>query len=1210
LKQHRTDRLKHGHVGRADLAQALATHRRDGTGGKDSLETEDQIAGLLGFFRTEPRARPPKPAADVLEQAEVAPASLEVEARPMLPTPFWRPESFVPRQTAKIERVPSVVPIWSNRPKQPPQFHVLSQWRDLEGTLRALIGTKLLGTEIDTEAVVEALSRGRQLDRLPLEKRRRWGGVHVQVVVDRSDRLVPFWQDQDLVTAALRSMIADHRFELAVIHETLDEPRLLDSKASPSPYRPPPPGGVVLVLGDLGSLDDDAECRRRWRAFGHRLASGGCRAVALAPCPSTRCAGDLRGFWRILPWERRSPPTTQDEASLRQRARRLLRLVSPAVRIEPGFLRAVRRMLGPDAADAGTEADVWQHPALSSRSCVAASLLPDVAKELRAEFAEEPPEMRGAVLELLRRWRHGTADEIWFEEILNLAPESRSLLPHQADVEDAQRFFSFLNSHPGAMAAKDHAVKAWLGRVELRTTKSGWRVRELARAIYTARKDDPSFVLPAEVDPNDIPVVGSERSVDLWQRSSRLHRGIPSGTPSVGSMLGIVRASNDQIQIEELTGREAFWASGRAPTWAHDWGQDECGPWASFSVSGRDSAPVIQRLRWAPPGRFAMGSPPDESGGSRDEGPLHAVTISAGFWIFETACSQGMWDALMGDGYAVSGNVRGSDEPRLPITNISWDEAQTFVAKINAKIPGLDLALPSEAQWEYACRAGTKTPYYSGNRISRELANFASVRPVRVGSLPPNPWGLREVHGNIYEWCADHWHGSYDGAPSDGSTWIGSGGSATHRVVRGGAWLNDASNVRAASRFHYNPVTHLDLLGFRCARLHATKDEAAPANGWQAKRRPSQGPANVVGQLDEAGWPLPRARRFMVRTNRDELYFDRITKPLWASAIGRDRFGLYADLSLLSKSGGDVIQRLRWIPPGRFLMGSPGGEEGRDDNEGPQHEVIIGHGYWLFDTPCTQALWEAMMGSNPSRFKSPTRPVETVSFKGAQEFLQRFEAFMRERDPDLGANARWDLPSESLWEYACRAGTGTATHAGEMRILGERNAPVLDAIAWYSGNSGVVFELANGEDSSGWPEKQYAHERAGTHPVGMKTPNPWGLYDMLGNVWEWCADHWHENYFGAPSDGSAWIGSRKGYSLRAVRGGSWDNVARDVRAPCRAHFPQANRLGYLGFRCARVQVVSTAGSNAERAGRGKPARRAPQRSGSSSALPIDQRKPR
>jgi len=232
--------------------------------------------------------------------------------------------------------------------------------------------------------------------------------------------------------------------------------------------------------------------------------------------------------------------------------------------------------------------------------------------------------------------------------------------------------------------------------------------------------------------------------------------------------------------------------------------------------------------------------------------------------------------------------------------------------------------------------------------------------------------------------------------------------------------------------------------------------------------------------------------------------------PAWASGWGEDRYGEWLALTL-----GEATQRMRWIRRGRFLMGSPQDEPGRFGKgdrepgrfgssqfefryEGPRHEVRLSRGYWLFDTPVTQALWVAVMGSNPSRFVDPKRPVERVSWDDAIEFLARINA--RTRDLDLV------LPTEAQWEYGCRAGTETATFAGPLEILGLRNAPILDAIAWYGGNSGVGFELENGHDSWGWREQQYWHNRAGTHPVALKRPNAWGLYDMLGNVWEWCAD--------------------------------------------------------------------------------------------------------
>jgi formylglycine-generating enzyme required for sulfatase activity len=241
-------------------------------------------------------------------------------------------------------------------------------------------------------------------------------------------------------------------------------------------------------------------------------------------------------------------------------------------------------------------------------------------------------------------------------------------------------------------------------------------------------------------------------------------------------------------------------------------------------------------------------------------------------------------------------------------------------------------------------------------------------------------------------------------------------------------------------------------------------------------------------------------------------------------------------------------------------MGSPEGEAGRDKDEGPQHEVRISQGFWLFDTPCTQELWKAVMGNNPSRFQSPDRPVEQVSWEDVQEFVQRID----ERVPGLGLV----LPTEAQWEYACRAGTQTATYMGDLEILGDNNAPLLDAIAWYGGNSGVGFELDNGSDSSDWPEKQYPHERAGTRPVGLKKPNAWSLYDMLGNVLEWCADGWRRYELKSVTDP---VGPIKPGAERVLRGGAWDFDARYVRSASRHAFDPGYRYEGIGFRCARVQ---------------------------------------
>lgn len=228
---------------------------------------------------------------------------------------------------------------------------------------------------------------------------------------------------------------------------------------------------------------------------------------------------------------------------------------------------------------------------------------------------------------------------------------------------------------------------------------------------------------------------------------------------------------------------------------------------------------------------------------------------------------------------------------------------------------------------------------------------------------------------------------------------------------------------------------------------------------------------------------------------------------------------------------GELVQKLRYIPPGRFLMGSSTREAGRSDDEGPQHEVELSAGYWLADTPCTQALWEAVMGQNPSRFVGPWNPVEYVSWDDCQECVRR----LNEQVPGLSER----LPSEAEWEYACRAET---TWVGELD--GEETARVLDPVAWSRRSS-----------------------EGRTHPVGSKAANPFGLYDMLGYMWEWCQDVFGRYSAAAQVDpADPTMGP-----LRVIRAGSWHCLVQCERAALRFGFSPDYRNIDVGFQLARGQ---------------------------------------
>jgi formylglycine-generating enzyme required for sulfatase activity len=250
--------------------------------------------------------------------------------------------------------------------------------------------------------------------------------------------------------------------------------------------------------------------------------------------------------------------------------------------------------------------------------------------------------------------------------------------------------------------------------------------------------------------------------------------------------------------------------------WAIDWGQDRYGLWQSFALKG-----VRQQLRWIPPGCFRMGSPPDEP--ERYDSELqHEVVLTQGFWLADTACPQGLWQAVTGQNPS---SFKGDDN--LPVDTVSWDDCMAFIEKINRLIPGLDLRLPTEAQWEYACRAGTLTPFSFGTQITTDQVNYDGNYPyhgglkgeyrqrtVAVKSLPPNNWGLYEMHGNVWEWCADRYGAYAAGTVTDPQ------GSAqnVHRVLRGGCWLSLGRYVRSAGRFGGDPGNRDHSIGLRLSR--------------------------------------------------------------------------------------------------------------------------------------------------------------------------------------------------------------------------------------------------------------------------------------------------------------------------------------------------------------------------------------------------------
>ncbi|MBL8482005.1 MAG: formylglycine-generating enzyme family protein [Rhodocyclaceae bacterium] len=279
------------------------------------------------------------------------------------------------------------------------------------------------------------------------------------------------------------------------------------------------------------------------------------------------------------------------------------------------------------------------------------------------------------------------------------------------------------------------------------------------------------------------------------------------------------------------------------PPWACAWGEDEdSGLWATLRVGG-----VEQRFRWIKPGRFLMGSPPDEAERWDDE-VLHQVTFTQGFWLADTACTQALWQAVMGENPS-----HFKDDAHNPVEQVSWDDVQAFLNKLSVAVPHFAAGLPTEAQWEYACRADTQTLFSFGANITPEQVNYDGTKPyaggrkgkdrqktVPVASLPPNAWGLYEMHGNVWEWCAD-WYGDLSAEPA-----IDPAGpvEGARRVLRGGAWYYDGRYCRSACRFRFEPDDRNLNFGFRLAPgQNQQARQAGPQADGQGQAEPEPGQA-------------------------------------------------------------------------------------------------------------------------------------------------------------------------------------------------------------------------------------------------------------------------------------------------------------------------------------------------------------------------------
>jgi formylglycine-generating enzyme required for sulfatase activity len=1193
-------------VGRAELLLSLAA-----TADCDL----DRVAAVLGYERQQPtelvqrilEPPPDRPEKELAAHPKGDSQQQQVISVQPTPVPFWRPVGYQVDVAGPQPDSATPGKLWRGLASRPPEPQPLCPLPALMPRLRRALASKVPGGALDLSAAIRWIGRGDSLRRWPKRRRLCWP-QKLHVMQDFAPRLMPLWRDQKQVTLDIGRYITKYgirrtRLQDGLWHGTWHGE--LPEQGDTSDH-----GAVILVISDLGCLEAKPEASfYRWEQFALACRAARTRCIALTPVSPAAYPASIRRAWTLVPWERNTYRLPANPADRENQARRLLALLSHAVKIPPGLMREVRRRHFSDASVVA-EIDLWRLPEIDFVHPDGALLRDDARSGLHELFRDIDAvcTMSRRVFNSLKAWCGGEHHSIYLEAVISLgrladaiveSDDVRAALDLLADMSTIVNGETLPQDLHGVSVVR---VKRYAEEMRARTHDAatdnplwGDVYSRLLVAVQHGSTMNASF--PRGFNPAALGGERPQRCQRLIQRNGSIY-AVPVEAPHLSTNpSGSDSSYHSMSPLADITTRNGvfaiwetlFWRAGSAPSWASDWGTDAFGPWVEFTITDAEGGTIRQRMRWMPPGRFMMGSPENEPGRYSDEGPRHEVLLSCGYWLFDTPVTQALWGAVMG------GNPSHFVHPARPVEQVSWNDAVAFLRKINARVPNLDLVLPTEAQWEYACRAGTDTAtyvgameilgennapildaiaWYSGNSgVDFDLPygidssswaekqhehGRAGTRP--VGLKKPNAWGLHDMLGNVWEWCADELRDyeaglatdpvgeravvqrSYNDQfwslvahPLEGSSPLDQESSdSVQPALHGGSWLFNARGVRAAYRYQDVRDRRSVNIGFRCARVRegAEPTERGPS---RAERQPAparSGEAKLFsfdGGRGEPMAPLPKGRGFVVRSDCETLIFEPVSRPDWASAMGRDRWGLWMEFTL-----GEVTQRMRWIPPGRFPMGSPENEPGRDGqqsgswNEGPQHEVTLTKGYWLFDTPVTQALWLAVMHSDPSKFKGPLRPVEQVSWNDAATFMERINAAVLEMD--------LVLPTEAQWEYACRAG-----REGMNYYQGEAG---LKRIAWFQENSG-------GE----------------TRPVAHLRRNDWGLYDMLGNIWEWCADDLRT--YGADPIADP-IGAQDS-AQRAVRGGAWGNVARSVRAASRRASHRENLGSNIGFRCARVR---------------------------------------
>lgn len=582
----------------------------------------------------------------------------------------------------------------------------------------------------------------------------------------------------------------------------------------------------------------------------------------------------------------------------------------------------------------------------------------------------------------------------------------------------------------------------------------------------------------------------------------------------------------------------------------------------TFTVTGNGKTVSFKMIK-VEGGTFQMGS----TDGYNDEQPIHSVTLTKDYFICETEVTQALWEAVTGESgsYFYGRTVEVGDN--YPAYGISYEDCQSFLSSLNSLLSS-ELAgnqqfrFPTEAEWEYAAKGGNKSNgyTYSGSNTVDDVAwhhyniPFIPMTAREVKTKSPNELGLYDMSGNVQEWCYD-WYGSYS---SSAQTDPAGPYSSSGRVLRGGGVDGGPDYCRVTFRGQYDPTSRGEY-GLRLA-LGAPISEPVPSLsvsptslsfGASASSKTVNVTANgyytfstsaswlTIQSSDKTTLTVDASENTedSERTATITLTLGSITRIISVTQEAAQNISDDERTFTVTGHGKTFTFKMKKVQGGTFQMG----RAGADDVATPVHSVTLTNDYYMGETEVTQALWYAVLGYSPT---SPTSggydwsstyglgdnyPAYYISYMDCMSFL----AFLNSNlSSQLGVGEQFRFPTEAEWEFAAKGGTKSCGYI----YSGSNTA---DDVAWFVVNS----------------DKK-------NHPVKTKASNELGLYDMSGNVGEWCYDWFGSYSSSAQSDPT---GSTSG-SGRVYRGGAMYYNASDCRVASRSKFVPTGRSYYVGFR--------------------------------------------